>query len=98
MSQEKPGVISPQGSDGIDDGAVDWNDEATRLLRSVLVRNGVSTTDLMNSLSKIGVEETRKGLEAKLRRGSFSVAFLLQCMNALGINEVSPMLTRRPKH
>ncbi len=82
---------------GAEDGCVvvDWHEEARSLLKSVLVRNAVSTSDLIARLSKIGVDESRKGLEAKLRRGTFSAAFFLQCMNALEIDELSDV--RAPK-
>lgn len=82
----------------LEDSAVDWSKEATWLLKSVLIRHGVSKSELIEKLREIGVYESPKGLEAKLRRGGFSVAYLLQCMNAVGINEVSPMIRKRLKN
>ncbi len=68
---------------------VDWNEEAKRLLKSELVRRGVTNEELANLLDTIGVEETKISIDSKISRGTFSAAFLLQCLNAIGCKNVA---------
>lgn len=71
-------------------GSIDWNEQAKRLLKSELVRRGITIDELGGRLAAIGVEETKSSLESKISRGTFSAAFLLQCMNAIGCRNFSP--------
>lgn len=68
---------------------VDWNEEAKRLLKSELVRRGITNEELANLLETIGVEETKTSIDSKISRGTFSAAFLLQCLNAIGCKNVA---------
>ena len=68
----------------------DWNEKAKRLLKSELVRRGVSSEDLVALLENIGVEETKASIDSKISRGTFSAAFLIQCLNAMGIKTFVP--------
>jgi len=68
----------------------DWNEKAKRLLKSELVRRGISSEDLVGLLANIGVEETKAGIDSKISRGTFSAAFLIQCLNAMGIRNFNP--------
>lgn len=68
----------------------DWNEKAKRLLKSELVRRGVNSEDLVTLLENIGVEETKASIDSKISRGTFSAAFLIQCLNALGIKTFVP--------
>ena len=72
---------------------VDWNDKTKRLLKSELVRRGISTEDLMILLQNIGVSETKSSIDSKISRGSFSAAFLIQCLNAIGCKSFVPEVT-----
>lgn len=63
---------------------IGWNEKIKRLLKSELVRRGVSNEELVSRLASIGVEETKASVESKISRGTFSAAFLLQCLNAIG--------------
>ena len=67
-----------------------WNEKAKRLLKSELVRRGVSTESLVTLLEHIGVEETKGGIDSKISRGTFSAAFLIQCLNAIGCKTFTP--------
>ena len=69
---------------------IDWNEKAKRLLKSELVRRGISTEDLVGLLDNIGVEETKASIDSKISRGTFSAAFLIQCLNAMGIRNFVP--------
>ena len=68
----------------------DWNEQAKRLLKSELVRRGISKDELVGRLQSIGVEETKASVESKISRGTFSAAFLLQCLNAIGCKNFVP--------
>jgi len=61
-----------------------WNNEVKRLLKSELVRRGINNDELVGLLRGIGVEETKASIDSKISRGTFSAAFLLQCLNAIG--------------
>lgn len=63
---------------------LDWNEEAKRLLKSELVRRGITNDELVHLLENIGVGETKTSIDSKISRGTFSAAFLLQCLNAIG--------------
>ena len=65
-----------------------WDDKAKRLLKSELVKRGVSNTDLVLLLNEIGVEETKAGIDSKISRGSFSATFLLQCLTVIGCQKI----------
>ncbi|MBX9807257.1 MAG: hypothetical protein K2X95_05630, partial [Flavobacteriaceae bacterium] len=51
---------------------VDWNDKVKRLLKSELIKRGVSNTDLALMLNEIGIDETKTSIDSKISRGSFS--------------------------
>lgn len=65
-----------------------WDDKAKRLLKSELVKRGVSNTDLVLLLNEIGVDETKAGIGSKISRGSFSATFLLQCLTVIGCQKI----------
>jgi len=69
---------------------VDWNEYAKRLLKSELVRRGITNEELVHHLENIGVEETKTSIDSKISRGTFSAAFLLQCLNAIGCKNFDP--------
>jgi hypothetical protein len=68
----------------------DWNDKAKRLLKSELIRRGVSSEDLVELLENIGVSESKASIDNKISRGTFSAAFLIQCLNAMGVRSFVP--------
>jgi Domain of unknown function (DUF6471) len=72
---------------------VDWYQEARRVLRAELVRREVGYKQLAALLNGIGVHETERSIANKMSRGSFSFAFFLQCMRALGKPSVHIDLT-----
>lgn len=61
----------------------DWNEQAKRLLKSELVRRGITNEELVGLLGKIEVRETKASIDSKISRGTFSASFLLQCLNAI---------------
>jgi hypothetical protein len=71
----------------------DWNLAARRVLRSELAKRDTGYKKLALLLEKIGVPETERSIANKLSRGTFSFAFFLQCMTALGRPSVEIDLT-----
>lgn len=67
---------------------IDWNEQAKRLLKSELVRRGITNDELVRLLENIDVEETKASIDSKISRGAFSAAFLLQCLNAIGCKNI----------
>ena len=69
---------------------IDWNEKVKRLLKAELVRRGITSEDLVRLLEEIGVEETKAGIDSKISRGTFSAAFLIQCLNAIRCKNFVP--------
>lgn len=61
---------------------------AKAALRSAMDAQGVGYDELAAKLRKKGVEISDGGLENKIARGTFTAAFLIQCLDALGIQRV----------
>lgn len=65
-----------------------WNDEARRILKAELARRDVSYKALSKALEAVGVGESPRQLTNKINRGTFTFAFFLRCMKALGVRDV----------
>ena len=63
----------------------EYEDKAKAMLRYAMSQKGVTPDELSKLLAKIGVEISAGGVANKISRGGFSSAFLLQCMEVLGI-------------
>lgn len=66
----------------------DWEAEAKRVLKAELARAGVSHKVLVARFEAMGIEDTVGGVSSRIARGTFSFAFFLQCMRALGVEDV----------
>lgn len=69
----------------------DYGERAKRLLRSEMVRRGVSYEMLSERLGGIGSPDTPVNLRNKVSRGKFTAAFMLLCMEALGAKTLALM-------
>lgn len=67
---------------------VDWNARAANLLKSELKRHGITYAQLVEKLAKIGVEEKEVNVRNKLSRGAFTAAYLIQCLEAIGVKDL----------
>jgi transcriptional regulator with XRE-family HTH domain len=70
-------------------GDVVWQGHVKGLLKAELKRKGITYKELANRLTASGTPESEANLANKISRGSFSAAFLLQCLNAMGCNVIS---------
>lgn len=65
-----------------------WNNKVKRLLKSELVRRGISNAELAIMLEGMGIEETKSSIDSKISRGTFSASFFLQCLTVIGCEKI----------
>ena len=63
----------------------DWENKAANLLKAELKRRGVTYAQLVERLAEVGVTEDERNIRNKLSRGKFTAVFLLQCLEAVGV-------------
>lgn len=63
----------------------DWGIAAKGVLRGEMVRRRIDYADLVALLAEDGVKETTANLRNKVSRGSFTAAFLLQCLHVMQV-------------
>lgn len=64
-------------------------EDAKGILKAELKRRGMTYADLVARLAEHGVAETEANLRNKISRGSFTAAFFLQCLIAIGCEHVT---------
>ncbi len=67
---------------------------AKGILKAELKRRSMTYSDLVRSLSEIGIIETEANIRNKISRGTFTAAFFLQCLLAIGCEHVVIHKTR----
>ena len=63
---------------------VEWEKEIKGILKSELARRGMTYDELCKKLEGIGVSEKPENINNKINRGTFSAIFLVQCLKAIG--------------
>ncbi len=71
-----------------DAATVEFETRAKNLLKGELKRRGVTYAQLAEKLAPLGVVENERNLNNKISRGGFTAAFLLQCLEAIGTNDL----------
>lgn len=66
----------------------EYEAKAKNLLKGELKRRGLTYRQLAEKLAEIGVQENERNLNNKISRGGFSAAFLLQCLEAIGAQDL----------
>jgi len=66
----------------------EWETRVTNILKAELKRKGVTYSQLVEKLADIGISEKEVNIRNKLARGKFSAAFMIQCMDAIGIDNI----------
>lgn len=66
----------------------EWAKRASGLLRAEVARRNLSHRELVERLAAIGVKESETNVSNKLARGTFTAAFMLQCMRAIGCQTI----------
>ncbi|MCY1672225.1 DUF6471 domain-containing protein [Novosphingobium sp. SL115] len=71
-----------------DPATVEFETRAKNLLKAELKRKGVTYAQLAEKLGTVGVQENERNLNNKISRGGFTAAFLLQCLDVIGVSDV----------
>lgn len=66
----------------------DWTQAAKGLLKAELKRRNMRYEDLAAKLTAAGHKMDPKNLTNKIARGSFTAAFLLECLHVIGCTTV----------
>lgn len=66
----------------------EWEARVKGLLKAELKRRNVSYAQLVEKLAAIGVVDSEPNIRNKLSRGKFTAVFLIQCLEAIGANEL----------
>jgi len=61
---------------------------AKNILKAELKRRGITYAQLAEKLKALGAKETERNLANKISRGSFTAAFFMMCMDAIGANSL----------
>ncbi len=69
-------------------GNTDWEALVPNLLKAELKRKGMTYAQLIEALAEIGVDEKEANIRNKLARGKFSAAFMVACLEAIGVREI----------
>ena len=59
-------------------------ERAKGILKAELARRHISYRDLADRLGAIGVKDNERNIANKLSRGTFTAAFFVQCLDAIG--------------
>ncbi|HMV01636.1 MAG TPA: DUF6471 domain-containing protein [Chitinophagales bacterium] len=63
---------------------IEWEKEVKGILKSELARRGMTYEELCEKLEAIEVSEKPENINNKINRGTFSAIFLIQCLKAIG--------------
>lgn len=66
----------------------DREQRARNLFRTELARQGATYAQPTEKLTNIGVADTEWNVRNMVRRGKYTVDFVLQCMKAIGVKNV----------
>lgn len=66
-----------------------WEAKVKGLLKAELKKRNVSYIQLVEKLAAIGVVDSEPNIRNKLARGKFTAVFLVQCLEAIGVQQLS---------
>lgn len=66
-----------------------WAAVVIAILKTELAKRRINYIELEAKLAAIGVKETPENIRNKLSRGTFSAIFLVQCLRAIGVTQLS---------
>jgi len=68
----------------------DWKDRARGILKAELARRNIKQVELAKLLEDAyGLKETPQSLSNKISRGTFSAVFMLQILEAIGVESLT---------
>jgi hypothetical protein len=62
----------------------EWQERVKAILKAELARRNVGYKELADRLQAIGVKDTERNISNKISRGTFTAAFFVQCLDAIG--------------
>ncbi len=65
------------------------SERAKRLIKSELKRKGFTYAALAEALRARGIMETEAKIRNKVSRGSFTAAFMIECLDAIGSKSIN---------
>jgi hypothetical protein len=65
-----------------------YETKAKNILKSELKRRGITYGQLADRLTALGTPENERNIANKISRGSFTAAFFMMCMDAIGAQSV----------
>jgi len=68
---------------------VEWEQRVKGLLKAELKRRNVGYRELAEKLTAMGTPETERNIANKISRGGFTAAFFVQCLEAIGAQEIN---------
>lgn len=66
----------------------DWEAKVKGLLKAELKKRGVTYAQLVDKLAAVGVVDSEPNIRNKLARGKFTAVFFLQCLKAIGADQL----------
>ena len=66
----------------------EWEDRVKGMLKGELKRRAITYADLVGKLADIGVMDSEPNIRNKISRGKFTAVFLIQCLTAIGANDL----------
>lgn len=67
----------------------EYEDRAKNILKAELKRRGITYKQLAELLGPLGAKENERNLANKISRGSFTAAFFMMCMDAIGARSIA---------
>ena len=66
----------------------EWEDKVKGMLKAELKRRNITYADLVGKLADIGVMDSEPNIRNKISRGKFTAVFFVQCLEAIGAQEI----------
>ena len=66
----------------------DWEKRVQTLLKVEILKRNLTYKQVSEKLADMGIIESEPNIRNKLARGTFSAVFLVQCLTAIGVNDV----------
>jgi uncharacterized protein DUF6471 len=66
-----------------------WETMAASIIKTELAKRSMKYPDLEKKLNEMGEKYNYSMIKQKIARGSFSCAFLLQCLKAIGAHDLN---------
>ncbi len=67
----------------------EWEERVKGLLKAELKRRNLGYRELADRLGALGIHDTERNIANKISRGGFTAVFLVQCLVAIGAQELS---------